>query len=59
MYHYLSYININTNPLIFFLDSPYYYYYNKRLEYTKCIKCSQNCVEYFLNYNLTASSITM
>ncbi|CAI6366297.1 unnamed protein product [Macrosiphum euphorbiae] len=40
-------------------DSPYYYYYNKRHEYKKCIKCSQNCIEYFINYSLTASSITI
>ncbi|XP_029347626.1 patatin-like phospholipase domain-containing protein 2 isoform X2 [Acyrthosiphon pisum] len=40
-------------------DSPYYYYYNKRHEYKKCIKCSQNCIEYFINYSLTASSVTI
>ncbi|XP_060865208.1 patatin-like phospholipase domain-containing protein 2 isoform X2 [Metopolophium dirhodum] len=40
-------------------DSPYYYYYNKRHEHKKCIKCSQNCIEYFINYSLTASSITI
>ncbi|XP_027853041.1 uncharacterized protein LOC114131901 isoform X1 [Aphis gossypii] len=40
-------------------DSSYYYYYNKRFEYSKCIKCSKHCLKYFFDYSLTASSITI
>lgn len=44
---------------LYFLDSPYYYYYNERLEEIKSIKCSKSSLAYFHDYNQSTSAIVM
>lgn len=50
-----SYLSIEKHAK----DSPYYYYYNEKLEDLKCIRCSKKTLEYFNDFHQATSAIVM
>ncbi|XP_050548798.1 1-acylglycerol-3-phosphate O-acyltransferase Pnpla3-like isoform X2 [Daktulosphaira vitifoliae] len=50
-----SYVSIENHAK----QTPYYYFYNERLEDLKCIRCSKNILEYFNDFHQATSAIVI